>query len=251
MKEEFKDKVAVVTGAASGMGLAAAKRFAEAGATVVLTDINEPAGQVAEIVDAGYKAIAIRCDVADEQSVASTIEQIVSGFGRLDFAFNNAGIQSPAEELANVSNKEYDRILDVNLKGVWNFMKYELLQMRKQEGGAIVNNSSLGGLVGVPGRAAYHASKHGILGLTKSAALEYAERGIRINAVCPGIISTPMVESMLANETGVMEEMMKDVPIKRLGRAEEVADVVLWLCSNASTFVIGQAIAVDGGYTVR
>lgn len=251
MKEEFKDKVAVVTGAASGMGLATAKAFAEAGAMVVLTDINEPIVQAKEIVAAGQKAIAIRCDVANEKNVDTTIQQIVSQFGRLDFAFNNAGIQSPVTELADVNNEEYDHILDINLKGVWNFMKYELLQMRKQGSGVIVNNSSLGGLVGLPGRAAYHASKHGILGLTKSAALEYAARGIRINAVCPGIISTPMVESMLASEKGVIEEMMKDVPIKRLGRVEEVADVVLWLCSNASTFVIGQAIAIDGGYTAR
>lgn len=251
MKVDFKDKVAVVTGAASGMGLATAKAFAEAGATVVLTDINEPTAQAEQIVAMGQKAVAIRCDVTDEKNVEATIQQIVSQFGRLDFAFNNAGIQIPATEVADVSNEEYDKILGINLKGVWNFMKYELKQMRLQGSGAIVNNSSLGGLVGVPGRAAYHASKHGILGLTKSAALEYADRGIRINAVCPGIISTPMVESMLASETGVMEEMMKDVPIKRLGRSEEVADVVLWLCSNASTFVIGQAIAVDGGYTAR
>ena len=130
-------------------------------------------------------------------------------------------------------------------------MKYELQQMRKQGSGAIVNNSSLGGLVGVPGRAAYHASKHGILGLTKSAALEYAQQGIRINAVCPGIIVTPMVEGMLTNEAEAMDILIQQLPIKRLGKAEEVADVVLWLCSNASTYVIGQAISVDGGYTVQ
>ena len=150
-----------------------------------------------------------------------------------------------------MSNETYERILDINLKGVWNFMKYELQQMRKQGSGAIVNNSSLGGLVGVPGRAAYHASKHGILGLTKSAALEYAQQGIRINAVCPGIIVTPMVEGMLTNEAEAMDILIQQLPIKRLGKAEEVADVVLWLCSNASTYVIGQAISVDGGYTVQ
>jgi NAD(P)-dependent dehydrogenase (short-subunit alcohol dehydrogenase family) len=130
-------------------------------------------------------------------------------------------------------------------------MKYELRQMRKQGSGAIVNNSSLGGLVGVPGRAAYHAAKHGVLGLTKSAALEYAGQGIRVNAVCPGIIETPMVASMLVGEAEAIKEMMKDVPIGRLGRAEEIADAVLWLCGPGSTFVIGQAIAVDGGYTAR
>ncbi|MXN90960.1 SDR family oxidoreductase [Flavobacterium sp. Sd200] len=251
MKEEFKDKVAVVTGASMGMGLAAAKAFAAAGATVVLIDILDATTQAEELVAAGYKAEAFLCDVADETQVKVTIDKIVAKYGRLDFAFNNAGIQSPAQEVADVSNETYERILDINLKGVWNFMKYELQQMRKQGSGAIVNNSSLGGLVGVPGRAAYHASKHGILGLTKSAALEYAQQGIRINAVCPGIIVTPMVEDMLANETDAMDILMQQLPIKRLGKAEEVADVVLWLCSSASTYVIGQAISVDGGYTVQ
>jgi NAD(P)-dependent dehydrogenase (short-subunit alcohol dehydrogenase family) len=249
--ETMKDQVALVTGAASGMGLAAAKAFAEAGATVVLIDINEPTEQAAEIVAAGHQAIAIRCDVADEQSVKAAVEQVVATYGRLDAAFNNAGIQSPAVELADVTGEVYDSVLSINLRGVWNFMKYELQQMRKQGSGAIVNNSSLGGLVGVPGRAAYHASKHGIIGLTKSAALEYATRGIRINTVCPGIIATPMVEHMLQSEAGAMEEMMKVVPMGRLGRSEEIADTVLWLCSSKSSFITGQAIAVDGGYTVQ
>jgi NAD(P)-dependent dehydrogenase (short-subunit alcohol dehydrogenase family) len=227
--ETMKGQVALVTGAASGMGLAAAKAFAEAGATVVLIDINEPT--------AGHQAISIRCDVADEQSVKAAVEQVVATYGRLDAAFNNAGIQSPAVELADVTGEVYDSVLSINLRGVWNFMKYELQQMRKQGSGAIVNNSSLGGLVGVPGRAAYHASKHGIIGLTKSAALEYATRG--------------MVEHMLQSEAGAMEEMMKVVPMGRLGRSEEIADTVLWLCSSKSSFITGQAIAVDGGYTVQ
>jgi NAD(P)-dependent dehydrogenase (short-subunit alcohol dehydrogenase family) len=143
----------------------------------------------------------------------------------------------------------FDRINAINLRGVWSCMKYELLQMREQGSGAIVNCSSLGGLVGVAGRAAYHAAKHGVLGLTKSAALEYAARGIRINAVCPGIINTPMVASMLVGEEQVMKEMMKDVPIGRLGRAEEIAAAVLWLCGPGASFVVGHALAVDGGYT--
>mgnify|MGYP003583302744 CR=1 FL=1 len=174
MKEDFKDRVAVVTGASMGMGLAATKAFAEAGAYVALVDILDASAQAEELKAAGYKAEAFICDVADEEQVKSTIEKIVKQFGSIDFAFNNAGIQAPPQELADVSNEIYDRTLNVNLKGVWNFMKYELQQMRKQGSGAIVNNSSLGGLVGVPGRAAYHASKHGILGMTKSAALEYA-----------------------------------------------------------------------------
>ncbi|MFC0777182.1 SDR family NAD(P)-dependent oxidoreductase [Flavobacterium sp. HJSW_4] len=251
MKEDFKDKVAVVTGASMGMGLAAAKAFAATGAYVALVDILDASSQAEELKAAGHKAEAFTCDVADEEQVKSTIEKIVKQFGSIDFAFNNAGIQAPPQELADVSNEIYDRTLNVNLKGVWNFMKYELQQMRKQGSGAIVNNSSLGGLVGVPGRAAYHASKHGILGMTKSAALEYAPQNIRINAVCPGIIITPMVEDMLVNQADEMEILVQQLPIKRLGKAEEIADVVLWLCSSASTYVIGQAISVDGGYTVQ
>ncbi|REG91630.1 SDR family NAD(P)-dependent oxidoreductase [Flavobacterium aquicola] len=251
MKEEFKNKVAVITGASMGMGLAAAKAFAAAGAHVALVDILDASAQAEELKAAGYKAEAFICDVADEKQVKETVEKIVAQFGSIDFAFNNAGIQAPPQELADVSNEIYDRVMDVNLKGIWNFMKYELQQMRRQGSGAIVNNSSLGGLVGLPERAVYHASKHGILGMTKSAALEYAPQGIRINAVCPGIIVTPMVEDMLVGQAEAMNAMIEQLPIKRLGRAEEIADVVLWLCSNASTYVIGQAIAVDGGYTVQ
>src|SRR5436189_3167952 len=179
------------------------------------------------------------------------VAQAVSTFGRLDAAFNNAGIQSPALEMADVSGEEFDRVNGINLRGVWNCMKYELLQMREQGSGAIVNNSSIGGLVGIAGRGAYHASKHGMLGLTKSAALEYASRGIRINAVCPGIIETPMVAGMLATQADAMKELMKDVPIGRLGRSEEIAAAVLWLCSPGASFVIGHALAVDGGYTIH
>lgn len=251
MKEEFKNRVAVITGASMGMGLAAAKAFAASGAHVALVDILDASAQAAELKAAGYKAEAFICDVADEKQVKETVEKIVAQFGSIDFAFNNAGIQAPPQEIADVSNEIYNRVMDVNLKGIWNFMKYELQQMRKQGNGSIVNNSSLGGLVGLPERAVYHASKHGILGMTKSAALEYAPKGIRINAVCPGIIHTPMVQDMLVGQAEAMDAMIEQLPIKRLGKAEEIADVVLWLCSNASTYVIGQAIAVDGGYTVQ
>lgn len=253
MNWSFENKVALVTGAASGMGLATARAFAQAGAAVALADVNgEEARRAAEaLVAAGHRAIGIRCDVADIADVAAMVQQTVSTFGRLDAAFNNAGVQSPVAETADANPEDYDRVMAINLRGVWNCMKYELLQMREQGSGAIVNNSSLGGLVGIAERGIYHASKHGVVGLTRSAGLEYAARGIRINAVCPGIIETPMVMGMLETQPEAMAVMMKDVPIGRLGRPEEIADAVLWLCGPASSFVIGHALPVDGGYTVR
>ncbi len=253
MNLSFENKVALVTGAASGMGLATAKAFAVAGAAVALADVNEAALRSAadDLVAAGHKAIGIRCDVADEAEVAAMVEQTVSTFGRLDAAFNNAGVQAPPSDMADEAAEEFDRVNAINLRGVWACMKHELRHMREQGSGAIVNCSSLGGLVGLPCRAAYHASKHGVIGLTRSAALEYAPRGIRINAVCPGIIDTPMVASMLVSQPEAMKELMKEQPIGRLGRPEEIAAAVLWLCSPGSSFVIGHALAVDGGYTVR
>ena len=235
------------------MGLATAKAFAEAGAAVTLADIDEVGARAAaeELVAAGHKAIGIRCDVTEMDEVAGMVKQTVATFGRLDAAFNNAGVQSPVADTADARSEDYDFVMGVNLRGVWNCMKYELLQMREQRSGAIVNNSSLGGLVGIAERGIYHASKHGVVGLTKSAGLEYAQRGIRINAVCPGIIQTPMVTRMLETQPEAMAALMKEQPIGRLGRPEEIADAVLWLCSSASSFVIGHALPVDGGYTVR
>src|SRR3989475_5400962 len=250
---DFRGQVALVTGASSGMGLATARAFAEAGAAVVLADINDKALRTAtdELTAAGHQAIGVTCDVSDEAQVAAMVERARAKFGRLDMAFNNAGIQVPPSDAADEPAEHFDRVNAINLRGVWTCMKHELRQMRAQGSGAIVNCSSLGGLVGLPSRAAYHASKHGVIGLTRSAALEYAPRGIRINAVCPGIIDTPMVASMLVSQPEAMKELMKEQPIGRLGRPEEIAAAVLWLCSPGSSFVIGHALAVDGGYTVR
>lgn len=227
--------------------------FAAEGAAVALVDINEgPIRKAAEeLVAAGHKAGAIRCDVTDEAQAKAMVAQIVSAFGHLDAAFNNAGVQSLAAETADATSEEFDRVNAINLRSVWLYMKYELLHMRRQGTGAIVNNSSIGGLIGIPGRAIYHATKHGVIGLTKSAALEYASRGIRINAVCPGAIETPMVAEMVAKEPETMKDIAKEQPIGRLGRTEEIGSAVLWLCSDGASFVIGHALAADGGYTAR
>lgn len=180
------------------------------------------------------------------------VEQTVAVFGRLDAAYNNAGVQNIVAETADASREDFDRVTAINLRGVWSCMKFELRQMRKQDGGAIVNCSSIGGVVGGPGRGTYHAAKHGVLGLTKSAALEYAAKGVRINAICPGLIQTPMADQMIASgQADAIDAMLKDVPIGRLGRAAEIAASVLWLCSAAASLIVGHALVVDGGYTIR
>lgn len=249
----FTGQVALVTGASSGMGLATAQAFAAAGAAVVMVDVNEKALVTARdaLVSAGHRAIAITCDVSDEGQVAAMIERAVGTFGRLDMAFNNAGIQVPPSDAADESAENFDRVNAVNLRGVWTCMKHELRQMRTQGSGSIVNCSSIGGIIGLPTRAAYHASKHGVIGLTRSAAIEYAPRGVRINAVCPGTIATPMVSDMLATQANAMKEIMREQSIGRLGRPEEIAAAVLWLCSPGASFVLGVALPVDGGFTAH
>lgn len=250
---DFRGQVALVTGASSGMGLATARAFARAGASVVLADVNERALDVAvrEITGAGGTATGVPCDVSDEARVAAMVQHAVDTYGRLDAAFNNAGIQAPPTDAADEPAELFDRVHAINLRGVWTCMKHELQQMRRQGSGAIVNCSSLGGLVGLPGRGAYHASKHGVIGLTRSAALEYAPRGVRINAVCPGTIATPMVTDMIAKGELEMSAALAAQPIGRLGEADEIAAAVLWLCSPGASFVVGVALPVDGGYTAR
>ena len=255
MNISFENKVALVTGAASGLGLATATAFAESGAAVVLADWNETAVQTAAnaIAANGHKTLAITCDVSDDAQVEAMVKQTVAAFGRLDAAYNNAGVQNVLAETADSPRDDYDRIMAINLRGVWSSMKFELQQMRAQGSGAIVNCSSLGGLIGGSRRGTYHAAKHGVIGLTKSAALEYATRGIRVNDVCPGMIQTPMSDKMIAEGQGPELDRMLNtfVPMKRLGRPEEIAAAVLWLCSDAASYITGQSISVDGGYVMR
>src|SRR5437870_3145114 len=240
MNISFEDKVALVTGAGSGLGLATAKAFAGSGASVVLADWNEESVRSAakDLTAHGYKALPIRCDVANDAEVEAMVAQTVATFGRLDAAYNNAGVQNVLAETADAPREDFDRVMAINLRGVWSCMKFELRQMCKQGSGAVVNCSSLGGIVGGAGRGTYHAAKHGVLGFTKSAALEYAARGIRINAVCPGLIQTPMSDQMIASgQAEALKAMERSIPMERVGRPEEIVNAVLWLCSDAASYV--------------
>jgi NAD(P)-dependent dehydrogenase (short-subunit alcohol dehydrogenase family) len=246
-------KVALVTGGSSGLGRATALAFAREGARVVVADIAAPEGEqtVALIREYGGEAQFVRADVSQSSEVAALIARTLSAYGRLDWAFNNAGTDGTFGSTTACSEENWDRTLAVNLKSVWLCMKHELPHMLERGAGSIVNCASIAGLVAFPMMPAYAASKHGVVGLTRTAAIENARSGVRINAVCPGVIGTPMVERATAGRADVLSRLLAPQPIGRLGSAEEVASVVLFLCSEAASLVTGQAIPVDGGWTAQ
>ena len=245
-------KVAFVTGAANGIGRAATLAFARVGVSVVAADVSERGNQETArmIEEAGGRALAITCDVSRDHDVKAALDNTIESFGRLDFAFNNAGVEQPIRPAADLTEQEWDRIVDINLRSVFLCMKHEIPLMLKQGGGAIVNTSSGAGVKGIAGQAAYCAAKFGIIGLTKAAALDYAKSNIRVNAVCPGIINTPMMDRFTGGTAEGRESVIAWEPVGRMGTPEEIAAAVVWLCSDDAAFVIGHAMVIDGGQTV-
>jgi NAD(P)-dependent dehydrogenase (short-subunit alcohol dehydrogenase family) len=249
MADLMQDKVALVTGASSGIGRATALVFAREGAKVVVADLNLVGGEetVQLVKAAGGEAVFVQTDVSQAASVEALVNTAVETYGRLDCAHNNAGVEGVLSRTAEQTEEDWEPVIRINLKGVWLCMKYEIPRMLQQGGGAIVNTSSGAGLIGVKRMPAYVASKHGVIGLTKTAALEYAKSGIRVNAVCPGVIQTAMVERVTGKRPDVLDKMIAAEPVGRSGQPEEIAEAVVWLCSDAASFVTGHAMAVDGG----
>lgn len=258
MTAKFAGKVALITGGGSGIGRASVIEFASKGASVIVVDVDAEGGeetvQLANEMDG--EATFIKADVSQANEVKNVVNQTVEIYGRMDYAHNNAGIDGARALTADYLEENWDRVIGINLKGVWLCMKFEIPVMLKQGRGAIVNTASVNGLVGYRARPAYVASKHGVVGLTKAAALEYAQQGIRVNAVCPGFIRTPMIEHALSqypgDEARKIEQMIIGMePVGRMGTSEEVAHTVVWLCSDAASFITGHAMAVDGGFVAQ
>ncbi|MCL4870975.1 MAG: SDR family oxidoreductase [Anaerolineae bacterium] len=253
MSETLRDKIVLVTGGASGIGRVTAYALAQVGAVVALADVDEAGGaETAQVIqERGGQALFVPTDVGNAAAVQSLITQIISQYGRLDCAFNNAGVEGLPNRTADATEADFDHIMRVNLKGVWLCMKYEIQQMVAQGGGAIVNTASVAGLLGAHSLPIYAASKHAVVGLTKSAAIEYAKKGVRINAVCPTVTRTPMIERGLAAIPEFMEAARRAIPMQRFGEPEEIAAAVLWLFSDDARFITGTTLTIDGGFTAQ
>ena len=249
----MKGKVALITGAGSGIGRATAHLFAVHGAFVIIADKNiESAQETLELVKkSGEKGLALEVDISKEKQVKALIEKIITQFSQLNYACNNAGIEGEKAFTTECSAENWSHVIETNLRGTWLCMKYQIPKMLKNTGGAIVNISSIAGLLGLQGIPAYVSSKHGINGLTKTAALEYAKQGIRVNTVCPGAIQTAMIDRFVGSESQERQDLIAAHPLGRFGRPEEVAEAVVWLCSDKASYITGQSLAVDGGYTVQ
>lgn len=251
MEQIFKDKVILITGSTFGIGKTTALAFAARGAKVVLSDYIQDEDTEKTIKENGNEAIFIKCDVSKEEDVKNLVAETVAHFGRLDFCFNNAGIEGSPAPATECTNENWDKTININLTGVWYCMKYQIPEMLKTGGGSIVNNASIAGLVGFGSMPAYVASKHGVVGLTKNVALDYAKQGIRVNAVCPGVIQTPMIDRFTGGDQAAMDQLKAGKPMGRIGQPEEIAETVIFLCSDGASFITGQSIAVDGGWTVQ
>ena len=253
MSANFGDRVALVTGGSSGIGRATALTFGRQGARVVIASRGAEAGEetVREIQHKGGEALFVRCDVSRSEDVESAVNRTLQAYGRLDIAVNSAGVFDFTGPTAECREEDWDRVLDTNLKGVWLSMRYEIPPMADHGHGVIVNVAGAFGLIGFPGIPAYVAAKHGVVGLTKAAALEYVKTGIRINAICPGVTRTPMVERATGGDPEVEAQFAAHMPIGRVASAQEVAAAVLWMCSDDASFLLGHALALDGGWVVQ